>query len=69
MENIKNKNIQLLTHNTAETELFKPSEANSPNFNEFNFPQGKDLNVLSEYYNKKRGNVDFMKKIGLSSIN
>ena len=63
MENIKNKNIQLLTHNTAETELFKPSEANSPNFNEFNFPQGKDLNVLSEYYNKKRGNVDFMKKI------
>ena len=63
MENIKNKNIQLLTHNTAETELFKPSEANSPNFNEFNFPQGKDLNVLSEYYNKKRGNVDFMEKI------
>ena len=63
MENIKNKNIQLLAHNTAETELFKPSEANSPNFNEFNFPQGKDLNVLSEYYNKKRGNVDFMEKI------
>ena len=63
MENIKNKNIQLLTHNTAETELFKPSEANSPNFNEFNFPQGKDLNVLSEYYNKKRGNVNFMEKI------
>ena len=63
MENIKNKNIQLLSHNTAETELFKPSEANSPNFNEFNFPQGKDLNVLSEYYNKKRGNVDFMEKI------
>ena len=63
MENIKNKNIQLLTHNTAETELFKPSEANSPNFNEFNFPKGKDLNVLSEYYNKKRGNVDFMEKI------
>jgi len=63
MENIKNKNIQLLSHNTAETELFKPSEANSPNFNEFNFPQGKDLNVLSEYYNKKRGNVNFMEKI------
>ena len=63
MENIKNKNIQLLTHNTAETELFKPPESNSLNFNEFNFPQGKDLNVLSEYYNKKRGNVDFMEKI------
>ena len=63
MENIKNKNIQLLSHNTAETELFKPSEANSPNFNEFNFPQGKDLNILLEYYNKKKGNADFMEKI------
>ena len=53
MENIKNKNIQLLSHNTAETELFKPSEANSPNFNEFNFPQGKDLNVYQNIIIKK----------------
>jgi len=63
MENINNKNNHLLTHNTTETELFKPPESNSLNFNEFNFPQGKDLNILLEYYNKKKGNADFMEKI------
>ena len=61
MENIKNI---VLVNNTTETELFKPSETTPSIFNDFYFPQGKDLNILLEYYNKKKGNNDFMEKIG-----
>ena len=61
MENIKNI---VLVNNTTETELFKPSETTPSTFNDFYFPQGKDLNILLEYYNKKKGTNDFMEKIG-----
>ena len=61
MENLKNKNF--LIHNATETEIYKPSEIISTYSEEFNFAQGKDLNILSEYYSKKKGNNHFMEKI------
>ena len=64
MENTKNKNIFPISHNTTENELFKPSDIISTNYDEFSFPQGKDVNILLEYYSKKKGNGDFMDKIG-----
>ena len=63
MEDKKNKNIYPISQNTTETEIFKPSDIHSTNFEDFNFPQGKDINILLEYYNKKKGNGDFMDKI------
>ena len=63
MENLKAQNIRLLTNNTQETDLFKPSEMHLQNYEDF-FPQGKDINILSEYYNKKKGNSEFVEKIG-----
>ena len=53
MENLKNKNF--LIHNATETEIYKPSEIIPTYSEEFNFAQGKDLNILSEYYSKKKG--------------
>ena len=56
MENQKPQNIHLLSHNQTENDLFKPSD-------EYMLPQGTDLNILSEYYNKKKGNNEFVDKI------
>ena len=61
MDNLKNKNF--INHNATETELLKPSEIIPSYSDDFNFPQEKDLNILSEYYNKKKGNNHFMEKI------
>jgi hypothetical protein len=63
MENLKAQNVKILTHNTTDKDLFKPPENYSPNYEDFNFPQGKDINFLSEYYNKKKGNGDFIERI------
>ena len=63
MENLKTQNIRLMTNNTNENDLFKPLDIYSQNHEEF-FSQGKDINILSEYYNKKKGNSEFMEKIG-----
>ena len=63
MENLKAQNIKKLTHNTTDKELFKPPEIHTTNYEDYNFPQGKDINFLSEYYNKKKGNADFIDKI------
>ena len=63
MENLKTQNIRLLTNNTPEIDLFKTSENHLNNYEDF-FPQGKDINILSEYYNKKKGNSEFVEKIG-----
>jgi len=63
MENLKAQNIKMLSHNTTDKELFKPPEKYTTNYEDFNFPQGKDINFLSEYYNKKKGNADFIDKI------
>ena len=63
MENLKTQNIRLMANNTNENDLFKPLDIYSQNHEEF-FSQGKDINILSEYYNKKKGNSEFMEKIG-----
>ena len=63
MENLKTQNIRLMTNNTNENDLFKPLDIYSQNHEEF-FSQGKDINILSEYYNKKKGNSEFVEKIG-----
>ena len=63
MENLKTQNKRLLTNNSPEADLFKPSEMRLQNYEDF-FPQKKEINILSEYYNKKKGNNEFVEKIG-----
>ena len=63
MENLKTQNKRLLTNNSPEADLFKPSEMRLQNYEDF-FPQKKEINILSEYYNKKKGNSEFVEKIG-----
>ena len=63
MENIKTQNIRLLTNNSPESDIFKPPETHLQNYEVF-FPQKKEINILSEYYNKKKGNSEFVEKIG-----
>ena len=63
MENLKTQNKLLLTNNSPEADLFKPSEMRLQNYEDF-FPQKKEINILSEYYNKKKGNNEFVEKIG-----
>ena len=60
MENLKNQKIRQLSYNTNDNEFFKASD----NRDDFNFPQGKDINILSEYYTKRKGTDDFIEKIG-----
>ena len=60
MENLKNQKIRQLAYNTNDNEFFKTSD----NRDDFNFPQGKDINILSEYYTKRKGTDDFIEKIG-----
>ena len=56
MENSKPQNIRFLSPNQTENELFKQLD-------EYTIPQGADINILSEYYNKKKGNNEFVDKI------
>ena len=70
MENNQNlrMGVRRFSQNRVPPELFKVSDGLLSNLEDFSnkqLPQqGKDINLLSAYYNKKSGNGNFMERIG-----